>query len=374
MKTNVELGDVVRRFAPSYLKIQGEKILPSQKKALSDIAACHTEILGGQQFVCKDCSKKFWHYHSCRNRSCPACHGRDTKKWLDKRKAEIFECGYYHIIVTVPSDIRAAFLANQKKMYSLLMKCAAQSVIELARDKKYLGATPAVLLVLHTWGNNLQYHPHVHMLVSAGGISNDGENWKTPRNNKFLIPCKALSTLVRIKFGALLKRSDPELYFSLPSKIWYSGWNSFLKHYGTGSESILAYLGRYVFRIAIANARIISMDDTHVSFKVKNRKTGEWKCLKLTGEEFLRRFVMHILPRGFHKVRYYGLWHYSKRHLQNKVHILLCQDSKPKEINTLIEHITEEESGLEKIFTPECPHCGCKDIMLIAVVSMHRSP
>ena len=371
--SRIELADVVRRFGPSYIKSQGKRILPSQIKALNDIARCRTKALGGKRYRCTSCQKDFWVYHSCRNRACPACHGRDTRLWLRKREAQLLGCDYYHIIVTAPSQIRASFLADQKRIYSLFMKTVAESVIGLAKDERFVGATPAILMVLHSWATDIQYHPHVHLLVSAGGVSDDGEYWVRPRNEKWLMPVKALSKLVRNSFRKRLKRLDPEAYASLPEIIWKDGWNSFCKRFGKGEKAVLNYLGRYVFRIAITNARIVAMDDSHVTFKCKNRKTGKSQAVKLRGEEFLRRFVMHILPKGFHKVRYYGLWHPGKREFQIRAKLLFEPVSASK-VKDLLETLTVEEDISEDTFKPECPHCGCAEVLLIADISWSRSP
>jgi hypothetical protein len=369
MKKPIELADIVRRFGPAYLVSQGSRILPSQKKALEDIAACRTAALGGHQYRCQDCDTTFWVYHSCRNRSCPACHGSETRKWLDERTAQILECGYYHIIITIPRQMRSSFLADQKEMYSLLMKVAAECVIDLARDERFLGATPAILSVLHTWTGDIQYHPHVHMLVSAGGVSDDGQYWKSPRNNKWLIPIRALSALIRGRFRAHLERCAPDTLLSLPEKVWRDGWNSFAKYFGRGADTILNYLGRYVFRIAISNARIDSMDGTHVAFRNNNGKS-----IRLTGEEFLRRFVMHVLPKGFHKVRYYGLWHHSKQDLQKRARLLFEATSRPKEIRELIELVKGDDFIREESFIPVCPQCACRSVIHLSELRRDRSP
>jgi len=369
MKKPIELADVVRRFGPAYLESQGSRILPSQKKALDDISACRTAALGGHQYRCLSCDTTFWVYHSCRNRSCPACHGRETQRWLDERNAQVLGCGYYHIVITVPRQIRSSFLADQKRMYSLLMKVAAECVIDLARDERFLGATPAILSVLHTWTGDIQYHPHVHMLVSAGGVSDDGQYWKSPRNNKFLVPIKALSALIRGRFRAHLERCAPDTLSALPDKVWRDGWNSFCKYFGKGADTILNYLGRYVFRIAISNTRIVSMDETHVTFRNNNGKS-----IRITGEEFLRRFVMHVLPRGFHKVRYYGLWHHSKQDLQKRARLLLEATSRPEEIRELIELVTGDDFIREESFSPTCPRCASRSVIHLSELRRDRSP
>ena len=196
MKNNrIELADVVRRFKDDYVAQFGHLMMPSQQKALADIAACMTAQMGGHQYRCRDCDHTFWVYHGCRNRACPACHGRRMREWLQAREAELLPCDYYHLVATIPQELRHLFLSHQKLMYSMLMKTVAGVVIDLARDRKYLGATPAILMVLHTWTGQLQYHPHVHLLVTGGGVTDDGQSWCQPPG-QFLVPVKALSKLI----------------------------------------------------------------------------------------------------------------------------------------------------------------------------------
>jgi len=370
----IELGDIVREFGPEYIKLQGDKILPSQLKALDDIAKCRTKALGGKRYQCSDCKKDFWVYHCCRNRSCPACHGRDTRMWLNKREAQLLGCDYYHIVLTVPKEIRSLFLADQKRLYSMFMKTAAQCVIALAKDNRFVGAIPAILMVLHTWTTDMKYHPHIHMLVSSGGVSEKCDSWISPRNTKWLIPVRALSKLFRRRFRKRLKRYSPKVVSLLPEKTWDDGYNAFCKRFGKGDQAVLNYLGRYVFRIAITNTRILEMDETHVTFRSKNRKTKKWRNIRIRGEEFLRRFVMHILPKGFHKVRYYGLWHHSKKDIQKQARLLLEPVPEVERINDLLMKYLQDRELQNDIFQPECPHCGCKNVFLVAQIKRTRSP
>jgi hypothetical protein len=375
MKDNpIELADVVRRFQDRYVTRFGHLMMPSQRKALADIAACMTPEMGGHQYRCCDCNHTFWVYHGCRNRACPACHGRRMRDWLGARQAELLPCDYYHIVATVPEETRHLFLSDQKFMYSLFMKTVAGAVIELARDPKYVGATPGILMVLHTWTGQLHYHPHVHLLVTGGGVTADGQSWRQPPG-QFLLPVKALSKLIAAKFRDGLKTAKPDAFGSLPRKTWKQPWCSFCKHYGRGQQAVVDYLARYAFRIAITNTRIVAMDDTHVTFKYKQRETGEWKTCRLTGVEFLRRFLMHVLPKGFHKLRYYGLWHHSKRDLQQRARLLLSLLAPVRlaeclliadvadEADRLSEGKNTSEEALspscpEENFSPSCPHCG----------------
>lgn len=377
-ETQIELADVVRRFAPAYLS-QFETVMPSQRKALSDITACCTRELGGRLYQCEGCTETFWRFHCCRNRSCPKCQGTRTAQWLECREAELLPCEYFHAVATVPSALHPLFLRHQKLFYGLLMKVSAQAVKELCAQKRHLGALPGILSVLHTWNGQLGFHPHVHMLITGGGITQDGEHFAQTRN-QFLLPVKALSRKIALLFRDALEKDNPDLFAQVPARVWKQEWVSFCKHYGEGNDAVLKYLSRYVFRTALCNARILGMDDTHVRFRFKNRETGEWQVQRLPGVEFLRRFLLHVLPRGFHKVRYYGLWHPSKRDLAKSVWLLLLlekspPEGKPMKLAELLEarnrFAEQEETSLsdegrqEPAQLPCCPHCGSRETKLL---------
>jgi hypothetical protein len=365
----IQLADVVRRFKDDYVARFGDRMMPSQKKALDDIAACMTAQMGGHQYQCRDCDNRFWVYHGCRNRACPACHGRQMRDWLEARQAELLPCDYYHLVATVPEEIRHLFLSDQKFAYALFMRTVAGAVTDLTRDRKYLGATPGILMVLHTWTCQMHYHPHVHLLVTGGGVSDDRQSWCEPPGT-FLVPVKALSKLIAARFRDALKKAKPDAFDRLPRKTWKQPWCSFCKHYGRGKKAVVDYLARYAFRIAITNARILAMDGTHVTFKYKQRETGEWRTCRLTGVEFLRRFLMHVLPKGFHKVRYYGLWHPSKRDLQQRARLLLLVLVPDRGAESLLiadvaaeaDRSREGEDTSEEGFSPSCPHCGSHQV------------
>jgi len=382
-----DLGELVRRSREAYRVRQGRRLLPSQDKALTDIGDCRTAALGGHRYRCAKCDESFWVHHACGNRACPACHGRDTRAWLEKRKAQLLPCGYFHLVATVPRPIRSAFLADQKTMYGLFMRIVAESVMDLAQDPRFVGGTPGILMVLHTWTGELLYHPHVHLLVTAGGITDDqpaprlrqagGERWREPKSANFLVPVKALSKRIRRRFGEALKRRRPDVFESLPPRTWSKGWNTFCKRYGKGAETVLQYLARYVFRIAITNARIVKMEEGHVTFRHKDRDTGKWRLCRLDDVTFLDRLLQHVLPKGFHKVRYYGLWHHSKRAQQQALRLLERTERMPKEplpepappdIADLVpqaEALAAEgdPTTRQTDFKPVCPHCGCEDLI-----------
>jgi hypothetical protein len=376
-----DLGDLVRRVREAYKVRQGERLLPSHDKALQDLGDCRTAARGGHRYRCAQCGESFWVYHACGNRSCPACHGRDMREWLEKRRAQLLPCGYFHLVATVPALIRRAFLADQETMYDLLMKTVAQSVADLARDERFLGGTPGILMVLHTWSGQLHYHPHVHLLVTAGGTTDDLEHWRDPKDPRFLVPVKALSKLLRGRFGEALKERKPEVFASLPPETWTRGWNSFCKGYGDGADAVLKYLARYVFRIALTNARIVEMKDGHVTFRYKDRSAKQWRLCRLDDFTFLDRFLMHVLPRGFHKVRYYGLWHHSKKAQQKAVRLLQRIEHPPQETPAEIAELAPKAEALAAQrdptarpmrFTPQCPRCGCERV--IHLEQLKRSP
>jgi hypothetical protein len=202
------------------------------------------------------------------------------------------------------------------------MRVAVQAVKELCAVRRHLGALPGILALLHTWTGELTYHPHVHLLITGGGVTPDGQNWQ-PARGQFLVPVRLLSRKVAALFREALRKEKPDLFDALPKRVWHLEWVSFCKHYGHGNDAVLNYLSRYVFRTAISNARILAMDQTHVTFRYKDRSSDTWRTVRLPGVEFLRRFLQHVLPRGFHRVRYYGLWHHSKRHVSNRIWLLL---------------------------------------------------
>jgi hypothetical protein len=306
----ITVADVFRRFAPHYLSAHAGALLPSHARAIADILACRTQALGGHRWRCDRCSTEVHSYHSCKNRSCPTCHRDQTARWLQARKAELLPCPYFHVTVTVPAELRAVLRANQRDGYAALMKATAEAIVELARDRRHVGGTVGVLAVLHTWTQQLVYHPHVHCLVTGGGVTEDGQSW-LPSRPDYLVPTRALAKLVAGKLKAALAKRRPDLI--VPEAVWNKPWVVHCTAWGDGAEAVLEYLARYVYRVAITNGRIIGLDDTGVTIRHKERASGRWLQTRLSGHEFLRRFLQHVLPKGFHKVRYFGLWHPSRR-------------------------------------------------------------
>jgi len=316
----VALADVFRRFADDYQSRHGASVLPSHRRAIADILACRTHALGGHLWRCNHCSSEVYSYHSCKNRSCPKCHTEQTEHWLAARKAEVLPCPYFHVTITVPEELRETLRANQKDGYTLLMKATAEAIIELARDPRYVGGTVGILAVLHTWTQQLLYHPHVHCLVTGGGVSDDGQEWH-PARNGFLVPFAALAKLVRGKLRAALLKRRPDLV--VPEAAWSKRWVVHCTAWGEGDEAVLSYLARYVFRVAITNGRIGDLDESAVTLRHKHRASNRWRTIRLSGHEFMRRFLQHVLPKGLHKIRYYGLWHPTRREHARRARLLL---------------------------------------------------
>ena len=261
----IELADVFRRFADGYLAAHGAAMPASHRRAIADILACRTAALGGHLWRCDQCRHEVFSYHSCKNRSCPKCHTQQTNDWLESRKAEMLPADYFHVTITVPQELRELLRANQRDGYALLMKAAADAIIELAHDRRFVGGTVGVLAVLHTWTQQLVYHPHVHCLVTGGGISDDGRDWH-PARKAFLVPHMALAKLLRGKLKALLANKRPDLV--APAAAWTKPWVVHINHWGQGHEAVLRYLARYVFRVAITNTRIVALDDQTVTIRL----------------------------------------------------------------------------------------------------------
>ncbi len=354
------VAEVFRRFAGGYEARYGAAMLPSHRRAIADIIACRTEALGGELWCCPRCGILVPVFHSCRNRHCGQCNGERTQAWLEQRQAEILPLPYFHVTVTVPAQLRAALRSRQRVGYGALMTAAAQSIIELAGDPHWVGGTVGVLAVLHTWTQQLHLHPHVHCLVTGGGLSDDGRCWH-PAEKNFLFPNKALGKLLRTRFRAAFTKLCPDI--DLPPHTWHRPWVVHITPWGAG-KAALEYFARYAFRIAITDRRILSLDDTGLTFRYKDRAANCHRTCTLAGEEFMRRFLQHVLPQGFHKLRYYGLWHPARRHqVDNLRHALLLeQPAEPPSDTQPEDAAVGETAAADKPPMPKpprlCPQCG----------------
>ena len=352
----LEVADVFRRFAGAYLSRYAAALLPSHRRAIRDILACRTPALGGHVYQCDQCGHEVFAWHSCKNRSCPKCHTAQTRLWLEKRQAQMLPVPYFHITATIPEELRAICRANQSVLYPLLMRATAEAILELGHDRRYCGGTVGILAVLHTWTQQLHYHPHVHCLVTGGGLAAEGARW-LPSGRKFFVPVRALSRLIRGKFCAGLKQRCPGL--AVPSGTWRHDWVVYCVPWANGKQGVLNYLARYAFRIAVTNCRITALDDEYVSFRYKDRSHNRWNICRLTGDEFMRRFLQHVLPRGLHKIRYFGLCHPSKHpQLERARSTLQLEASRTATPSTDCNATADQAKHKSQVHDgAPCPHC-----------------
>ncbi len=317
---NLTVQDIIDRFYTDYRK----RYVPSseQLKVVNAIHNCKTGNLGLNVSVCESCGATRIHNNSCRNRCCPNCQQIPKEKWIDARQEDVLDAPYFHVVFTVPDQLNPLIYCNQQLLYDLLFRCSAQTIEELSVDPKYLGARPGFISVLHTWGSEMNYHPHIHMILLGGGLDHS-DNWRSA-NRKFFIPVRVLAKVFRGKFLSSLK----ELYTSKALQFYGSAgkfinsyvfqdiidecysidWNLYIKETFNGANSVIRYLGKYTHRIAISNHRLLSIDNDKVTFYVKDYKNkGKWKHLSLSGVEFIRRFLMHVPPQRFVRIRHYGI-------------------------------------------------------------------
>jgi hypothetical protein len=343
------VAEIIRLHGAAYRDHVGDRLLPSQARVLRDLAACRTAYFGGHLTQCDHC-----------DRHCPTCHGPHTERWLETQRAQLLPCPYYLVTCTLPRDLRALAFAHQRVVYGVLMRSAAAALQRLAADPRYVGAQVGCLAVLHTWTRAMLYHPHVHLLVTAGGLSPDGTQWIAPKNPAFLVPVQALSVIFRAKVGAGLRRAG--LLDQVPPAVWTTPWVVHAQHAGRG-QCVLDYLGRYVFRIAIANSRLDQITDHDVTFRYRDNRTHEERHVTLTGVEFLERFLQHVLPRGCAKVRYYGLWSAAHRADRTRARTLLTA------LTVIAAPPALEPTRASSLGDlPRCPHCRVGTLIVIAVL------
>lgn len=348
------------------------KIIGYKQKVVKAIKECKTEAMGAHKYVCDECGYEEIAYNSCRNRHCPNCQIGKKLKWIEARKEEVLNIKYYHIVFTIPSELYSIAMQNQEKMYKILFKASSETLQELAEDRKYLGAEVGFFSILHTWGQNLMYHPHVHLVVTGGGLS-ETEKW-VEKEEDFFIPVKVLSKVFRGKFLYYLKKEkidfygenkyleNPASYNSLIQKMYNKEWIVYCKEPFKNANCVIQYLGRYTHRVAISNERIVDVTDTTVTFKWRDYKdNNKMKEMTISIEEFIRRFLLHILPPHFMKIRYYGLLgnrNKKKKLLKCKI-LTRTKIYKKKKLPAL--EILKQTLG--KDFNL-CPHCQ-KGHMLI---------
>ncbi len=287
--------------------IQDHRISRVQRKAARDIINCRTAALGAHTDTCDNCGHMRISYNSCRNRHCPKCQSFAKETWIDKQRKNLLNTPYFHVVFTVPSELNPVFRQQQSAMYALLFQAASETVLELCTDRKYLGAMPGITAILHTWGQNLQFHPHIHMIVTGGGLTPD-QRWRASSKN-FFLPVRVLSAKFRGKFLALLRARFPAIDKNLLNACYRQKWVVCCKPPFDNAGMVVSYLGRYTHRVAISNNRILSLENGRVTFRWRDYAHGnQEKLMTLDADEFIRRFLLHILPAGFRKIRHYGLF------------------------------------------------------------------
>lgn len=302
-KPIITLGAIVRKYGGQYLAMYGSRMLPGHIKALYAIAKCHTIAAGGHIERCDHCGYEHYFYHSCKNRNCPQCQQTDNSKWFDDKCDDILPVPYFHIVFTLPKGLQWIVRSNQKTFYPFLMTAAAESLKKLCQDPRYLGGKIGLYAVLHTWNRMVAYHPHVHCLVPGIGLAPDKQSILLSKKN-FLVPVKALSKIFR---GIFMEMISKEIPASIRGKLKKQEWCVNIKPAVYGVEKILQYLSRYLHRIAITNNRIIADDDGVLTIRYRRNKDTRWKTMKIDAIKFIGLFLQHVLPKGFHKVRYYGI-------------------------------------------------------------------
>ena len=323
---SLEVADVFRAHGPAWRRARAGHLSLGQLKVMSAIEHCRTAALGGHVAACEKCGHTHIAYNSCRNRHCPKCQGAAAKDWLAARQAELLPVEYYHVVFTLPAPIADIAYHNKAVIYGILFKAAAETLITIARDPKHLGARIGLIGVLHTWGSALTHHPHLHCIVPGGGLSPDGGRWISCRPG-FFLPVRVLSRLFRRLFldklaaahdagrlrffGNYRHLADAPAFAGYPGPLRKVEWVVYAKRPFAGPEAVLAYLSRYTHRVAIANSRLISLDDRGVTFtwkdyRIKGRRRR--KIMTLATDEFIRRFLIHVLPTSFHRIRHYGLF------------------------------------------------------------------
>ncbi|OGA68710.1 MAG: transposase [Betaproteobacteria bacterium RIFCSPLOWO2_12_FULL_65_14] len=378
----VELADIVRRYGAAFRA--AHRLCGVQHRALRAIERCRTAALGGELRQCDACGKQRYVYHSCRNRHCPKCQTLAKERWLAARRAELLPVPYYHLVFTLPHDLNALAQGNPRALYTMLFAAASETLLEFGANPRWLGGEIAATLVLHTWGQRLDQHLHVHGLVAAGALNPQGQ-WVRSRRG-FLFPVKALSIVFRGKFLAALGAAlalgrlklsgtsaalaESRAQCTLLATLRQQPWVVYAKRPFAGPEQVLEYLGRYTHRTAISNERIVAFDDRSVRFRYKDYAHGSRRrLLSLAPAEFLRRFVLHVLPRGFNRIRHYGLLaNRNKRALLAQARVALQAPAPPARA-PMRESVVAFWQRIAGVDLARCPHCHAGMLRVVAILA-----
>ncbi len=378
----LEVADIFRDHGQAWLAANRGHVSLEQMKMMTAVERCRTAALGGHVARCENeaCGHLHIAYNSCRNRHCPKCQATAAQDWLEAREAELLPVGYFHVVFTLPAPIADIAFQNKRVVYDLLFKASAETMLTIAADPKHLGARIGITAVLHTWGSAMTHHPHVHMIVPGGGISLDGSKWISCRKT-FLLSFSVLSQLFkRLFLEKLIKAHDDRLlnfygeHAGLADRVTFDAflkplrklnWYVNIKDPFAGPEAVLAYLSRYTHRVAISNRRLVRVDADGVAFRYKDYRAGHrerWKTMTLTPHEFIRRFLSHILPKGFHRIRHYGLFANGNRATNiARARALLSVHAPTKDEADNVEDANPDET---RILNLPCPCCGGRMIII----------
>jgi Putative transposase/Transposase zinc-binding domain len=378
-RPRLEVADVFRAHGAAWRKANADHVSLAQLKVMSAIETCRTAALGGHVERCEDCAHERVAYNSCRNRHCPKCQGAAARQWLAEREAELLPAPYYHVVFTLPASIGAIAFQNKAAVYDLLFRTAAETLTAIAADPKHLGAHIGLTAVLHTWGSALTHHPHVHIIVPSGGLSRDGSRWIACKPG-FFLPVRVLSRLFRRLFldglaalhaagrlaflGDLAPLAERCALDAALAPLRCSDWFVYAKRPFAGPQAVLAYLARYTHRVAISNSRLIRLADKGVTFKWKDYRfqgRDRLKTMTLDAAEFIRRFLLHVLPSGFHRIRHYGLFAGTcrARNIERVRQALAASEGAPQRSRAEAGREAEDVAPARR-----CPCCGGRMIIV----------
>lgn len=375
----IEISDVLRRYLGRYCR--HHKLSDFQQKVIKAILQCRTADMGVYIEGCDNCDYTREQFRSCRNRHCPKCQGSNRNKWVSARLTELLPIPYYHLVFTMPHSLNWLALYNKRVIYDMFFKAASYTINTFARDKKYLGGQPGYIGILHSWGQTLSYHIHLHFIITGGGIT--GSEWRNlPYKKDFIFPVKAMSLVMRQKFSQLLQQAydgqelifankmkhlaKPWAFRAFLKKVAWENWFIYAKKPFAGPEQVVKYIGRYTHRIAISNRRLVSIDDGKVTFSYKHYKSGTVRELPLASERFIQRFLWHILPKGFKRIRHFGFLSTA------------CRTGKLKLVRDLFKITIEKMDNIAEHFADLlehitlCPECKTGRLRLVEAVGLHR--
>ena len=380
-RPKLEVADVFHHHAAAWRRANAGRVSLGQLKVMSAIEQCRSAVLGGHVERCEDCGHSRIAYNSCRNRHCPKCQGAAARDWLAAREADLLPVGYFHLVFTLPAEIAPIAYQNKAVVYDLLFRTAAETLLTIAADPRYLGARIGATAVLHSWGSAMTHHPHLHMIVPGGGISLDGTRWVSCRPS-FLVPVRVLSRLFRrlflagladayaagrlAFFGKLDNLRNPAAFAAHLAPLNRKNWFVYAKPPFAGPEAVLAYLARYTHRVAISNSRLIALDERGVTFRYKDyRRNGQarYRTMTLAPDEFIRRFLLHVLPKGFHRIRHYGLLASAacKANIARARELIAAP---ALSMDTSAEYDDAGTTGIGADHRPPCPCCGGRMIIV----------